>query len=131
MEVTHCKVCGRDFSQEEPLSCCAISRRSQERAERLREYRATLPKSVPAKCLTPYCEVIIGGEFTTVTGGGRGVCKKCHSKYSQLIKKGKTTWAELVELGLARLIKGRPRTALMDTIQFLRDKKKQSDMGET
>ncbi len=47
----------------------------------------------PSTCCIPYC---------TGTVTCRGLCRRCENNARNAVRRGKTTWAELEELGLAK-----------------------------
>ncbi len=54
------------------------------------------------KCLTPGCKGIFGAKGVGKgKSGGRGLCRGCHLAASSLVRRGKTTWEEMEQLGLA------------------------------
>ena len=76
----------------------------------------------PSKCLTPICEGRTGKAMPKGDTGGRGLCKSCFQKASALVKRKKTTWEELEELGLAR-----PKYASDYELQLLIARKKRDE----
>lgn len=54
-----------------------------------------MPPPTTPKCLTPGCDKPSAPAMKT------GLCMSCHSEAKKLVESGKTTWAELSEMGLA------------------------------
>jgi len=50
------------------------------------------------RCITPLCVNSLAVPLETY----HGLCLKCYSQAKKMIESGKTTWEQLVEMGLAK-----------------------------
>lgn len=84
----------------------------------------------PSPCLTKGCTGVYRGDGKGGRGG-RGLCSRCYASARFAVSKGKVTWAELEELGLAQPV--RPKVGMIPGLfmtQLAEARKRKTESAE-